>query len=55
MGTLYWQLNDVWPVISWSSVDFYGSYKALHYTAKEAFKNIMISLIPNITTIVSSN
>ena len=31
MGSLYWQLNDVWPVSSWSSVDYYGTYKAAHY------------------------
>jgi len=49
MGSLYWQLNDVWPVISWASVDFYNDYKALHYTAKNAFKNIMIALYPNET------
>jgi len=38
MGTLYWQLNDCWPVASWSSVDYYGRYKAMHYQAKESFK-----------------
>lgn len=37
MGTLYWQLNDVWPVASWSSVDYFGRWKALHYYAREAF------------------
>ena len=40
MGTLYWQLNDVWPVASWSSVDYFGRWKALHYYAREAFKPI---------------
>ena len=44
MGTLYWQLNDCWPAISWSSVDYYGQWKALHYFAKEAYKNIIISV-----------
>ncbi len=37
MGTLYWQLNDCWPVASWSSIDYYGNWKALHYKAKKAF------------------
>ena len=37
MGTLYWQLNDSWPVASWSSIDYYGNWKALHYRAKELF------------------
>lgn len=43
MGSLYWQLNDCWPAISWSSIDFFGNWKALHYTAKEVFDNILIS------------
>ncbi len=43
MGTLYWQLNDVWPVASWSSVDGLGRWKALHYVAREAFSPILIS------------
>ena len=43
MGTLYWQLNDCWPAISWSSVDYYDKWKALHYKAGEALKNIIIS------------
>jgi beta-mannosidase len=46
MGTLYWQLNDCWPGISWSSIDHFGSWKALHYEAKEAFENILISFKP---------
>lgn len=34
MGTLYWQLNDCWPVASWSSLDCHGRWKALHYMAR---------------------
>ena len=45
MGTLYWQLNDAWPVTSWSSIDYYGRRKALHYFVKEAYKPIIISTI----------
>ncbi len=37
MGTLYWQLNDCWPVASWSSIDYYGNWKALHYRAQSLF------------------
>ncbi len=43
MGTLYWQLNDCWPVISWSSLDNFGNWKALHYKAKKAFNNVLVS------------
>jgi beta-mannosidase len=43
MGTLYWQLNDIWPVASWASIDYYGRWKALHYVAKRFFEPIMIS------------
>lgn len=39
MGTLYWQINDCWPVASWSSIDYYGRWKALHYFAKNSFKD----------------
>ncbi|MBD8082770.1 beta-mannosidase [Chryseobacterium caseinilyticum] len=42
MGTLYWQLNDCWPVISWSSIDYLGNWKALHYQIKRSFENQVI-------------
>ncbi len=44
MGTLYWQLNDSWPVVSWSSIDYYGNWKALHYHVKQAFAPIYINI-----------
>ncbi len=43
MGAVYWQLNDCWPVISWSSIDYCGRWKALHYYAKRFFAPILIS------------
>lgn len=43
MGAIYWQLNDCWPVISWSSIDYYGRWKALHYYAKRFFAPVMVS------------
>ncbi|MCX6268114.1 MAG: glycoside hydrolase family 2 protein, partial [Bacteroidetes bacterium] len=46
MGTLYWQLNDCWhcwPVVSWSSRDYFGKKKALHYALQAAFDKILIS------------
>lgn len=43
MGSLFWQLNDCWPAISWSSIDYFGNWKALHYKAKISFENTMIS------------
>ena len=44
MGTLYWQLNDCWPVTSWSSVDYYGNWKAFHYQVKRSFESVLISV-----------
>lgn len=44
MGTLYWQMNDCWPVASWSSIDYFGRWKALHYQVKESFKDVLVSI-----------
>ncbi|MCL2473052.1 MAG: glycoside hydrolase family 2 protein, partial [Treponema sp.] len=43
MGAIYWQLNDIWPVASWASIDYFGRWKALHYYAKRFFAPVMIS------------
>jgi beta-mannosidase len=45
MGTLFWQHNDCWPVASWSSRDYYGRWKAQHYFAKKAYRDILLSPI----------
>lgn len=45
MGTLFWQLNDCWPAVSWSSIDFYGNWKAAQYAAREAYKTIIAPVI----------
>jgi beta-mannosidase len=44
MGALYWQINDCWPVASWSSIDYYGNWKALHYFAKRFFAPVLLSI-----------
>ncbi len=43
MGTLYWQLNDCWPVTSWSSVDYFNNWKAAHYMTKRSYGESIIS------------
>lgn len=42
-GALYWQLNDCWPVASWASLDYYGRWKALHYTARRFFAPLLLT------------
>ena len=45
MGTLYWQLNDCWPVTSWSGTDVFGNWKALQYRVRELYSDILVSAI----------
>ncbi|HEX3017791.1 MAG TPA: glycoside hydrolase family 2 TIM barrel-domain containing protein [Caproicibacter sp.] len=47
MGSIYWQFNDNWPVLSWSSIDYYGRYKALHYMAREFYAPVAGSIEQN--------
>ncbi|WP_353077652.1 glycoside hydrolase family 2 protein [Flavobacterium sp.] len=47
MGSLYWQLNDCWPVTSWSTLDYYGNWKAAHYQVKESFSPILLAVTEN--------
>lgn len=46
MGSLYWQLNDAWPVISWSSIDYAGNKKALHWKLKDLYSPLLIGVLP---------
>lgn len=57
MGTLYWQFNDCWPVTSWSSLDYYGNWKAFHYQVKESFAPIFLAVAENVDvlSIIGSN
>lgn len=43
MGSLYWQLNDSWPAVSWSGIDYFGNWKALHYQARRAFAPMIVN------------
>ncbi len=47
MGTLYWQLNDTWPVASWASLDHGGGWKAMHYMAKRFFSPVAVMAVPD--------
>ncbi|KAK9834074.1 hypothetical protein WJX81_007934 [Elliptochloris bilobata] len=50
MGILYWQLNDIWAGFSWSSVDYGGHWKLLHYAVRKTFKPLLVSGTFNATT-----
>jgi len=43
MGSLYWQFNDCWPVASWSGIDYFGRWKALHHYARRFYRDILVS------------
>lgn len=43
-GALYWQLNDCWPVISWAGIDYYGRWKAMHYSSRRFFDPLLLSI-----------
>ncbi len=47
MGCVYWQYNDCWPGMSWSSVDYFGRWKALHYMARKFYSPILVSGLEN--------
>ena len=57
MGSLFWQFNDCWPVTSWSTIDYYGNWKASHYQVKESFAPIVLlfSDSDKVISIIGSN
>src|SRR5438067_105619 len=46
MGSLYWQIDDCWPVASWSSIDYFGRWKALQYYARRFYSDLLVSPHP---------
>ena len=54
-GTLYWMFNDAWPSISWSSIDYYGRWKAVQYAAKRYYKDIILYYHPHTKKFVAIN
>jgi beta-mannosidase len=54
MGTLYWQLNDTWPVASWSGLDHGGSWKLMHYMAREFYAPVLVTARKHETDFVVS-
>jgi beta-mannosidase len=47
MGCVFWQYNDIWPGMSWSSVDYFGRWKALHYLARKFYSPVLVSGFEN--------
>lgn len=54
-GTLYWQFNDAWPGITWSSIDYFGRWKPLQFMAKRLYPNVAIFCSDGIITVVNDN
>jgi beta-mannosidase len=50
MGCIFWQYNDIWPGMSWSSVDYFGRWKALHYMARKFYAPILVSGLENVAS-----
>jgi len=50
MGALYWQINDCWPVASWSGIDYFGRWKALHYGARRFYAPVLLSVCEDNTS-----
>ncbi|HSY19307.1 MAG TPA: glycoside hydrolase family 2 protein [Candidatus Acidoferrales bacterium] len=49
-GCIFWQYNDIWPGMSWSSVDYFGRWKALHYLARKFYSPVLVSAAENAST-----
>jgi beta-mannosidase len=45
-GTLYWQLNDTWPVCSWAGLDYGGNWKLLHHMAQRFYASVTVVAVP---------
>jgi beta-mannosidase len=55
MGTLYWQINDIWPVASWSSLDYGGQWKLMHYMARRFYNLVNVVAVPEITEVKTNS
>ncbi|UYN99728.1 MAG: glycoside hydrolase family 2 protein [Devosia sp.] len=55
MGTLYWQINDIWPVASWSSLDYGGQWKLMHYMAKRFFLPVNVVAVPQVREVQTNS
>ena len=55
MGTLYWQINDIWPVASWASLDYGGQWKVMHYMARRFYLPVNVVAVPVHSTIATNS